>query len=1111
MKALKKQLAFCLAVVMLMSLLPGAISAKTISSQGENDKVEIINDDHSARDLAAQQMNKTLTYDSVTKQYYLELSVGGFSYTEHPAIAPEPLYTVLVLDATSSMSEKDGGKPEATLWDNVAAAAKTYVDTLFANANGREIHIAIVSFGYGARVHTLGNPNNVTGVLIGDRTTRSPKDPKAPYSLDSALDRYIGGWRGGDLSLYVAGNGSSAAGVDKNAYDVLDAYKLYDRADYYFSNAGTDTEQTAMVAKLNSIIDNITQYSGTNVESGLLLAKDLLTGDSSIPAKAKKSIVLMTDGETAASSTFAALFRDELEGVNLANVYEMSCDESYIDALYDNIEGKVNPFDGNWHNVDTIDKIAPRIIPLNHKTEASMLPKAKALATALGETDLVSELAALEAQFKGDNSPDTRPPYTARKKEPVAGFMGDFDLLTSDSGKEDAINQSLDEAIAFLKAVHEMLNTEGAVDTNGKYREAGLVTQADADFWNSAVKSLFWQADYLTFEGAWETDPVAGGSIYPAYIGQFSSGMPVPLDKPLTTQLLDYRENTESTNIYGSNAAKRFASQAAEAIKDAGISLYTVGVGSKIVSPDDLKEMASDEKDGGSRHFYTMYGGAGGSGTTGDPSYVAVTTATEKLAEFALDEIDATIYPAQNVTIHDTLAAGFSFPEGCTPTVTKSYYTVGDAGLTLRETAPAAAASADLTIAGQTISVNVGEIWDTATARIYAERGFAAASAALPDGTPLYVKATIKFPINIDAAVLQKEAWSESNSSAHYTYTLAGEGKTGSSYISPKIRNKKVTPEVGTPDVRLVLSKALTDARTGQAMVTNQAFTVVISDAGKPVATVNLKADGTSQTVNGLKLDKSYTLTEGSLPTGYSFSSFTFHNPAAMGNATVSTSGKNPLTFTIKPSQEEGRVIYEVHITVNNVWAENPRNPGGDGGGDGGGGGDEEEIIIDPDIIPLSPGTPVVNKNDDPTTPTTPTEPKDEGETETEITETTEETPDTPTEPSKPTGEPEVTEPALPQGRRTGGSDPSGPQTLGRTEYNADGELIEYNPDGTPLGRWVWDEEEEIWILEDIPLGALPATGSNETFRHYAFLVALCAACLMAALPVRPRRGRHQK
>ena len=1078
MKALKKQLAFCLAVVMLMSLLPGAISAKTISSQGENDKVEIINDDHSARDLAAQQMNKTLTYDSVTKQYYLELSVGGFSYTEHPAIAPEPLYTVLVLDATSSMSEKDGGKPEATLWDNVAAAAKTYVDTLFANANGREIHIAIVSFGYGARVHTLGNPNNVTGVLIGDRTTRSPKDPKAPYSLDSALDRYIGGWRGGDLSLYVAGNGSSAAGVDKNAYDVLDAYKLYDRADYYFSNAGTDTEQTAMVAKLNSIIDNITQYSGTNVESGLLLAKDLLTGDSSIPAKAKKSIVLMTDGETAASSTFAALFRDELEGVNLANVYEMSCDESYIDALYDNIEGKVNPFDGNWHNVDVVPltKYAPRIVPYHYTGTTPAPPTMYNKAKALADKDGIDS--GIKAYFDGLPSPT------------ISGFWND-----------------LAAAKEFLGKVHGMLETLLAVDGTGKYIEVpGVINAEDATFWNDAVRSLFWQADALTFAYTPSDNNPSGKTYFD--VGEFSSGMPVPFNKPDSTQLLDYRETSDTTNTHGSNAATVFAKKAAEDIKSAGISLYTVGVGSKIVSPDDLKEMASDEKDGGSRHFYTMYGGAGGSGTTGDPSYVAVTTATEKLAEFALDEIDATIYPAQNVTIHDTLAAGFSFPEGCTPTVTKSYYTVGDAGLTLRETAPAAAASADLTIAGQTISVNVGEIWDTATARIYAERGFAAASAALPDGTPLYVKATIKFPINIDAAVLQKEAWSESNSSAHYTYTLAGEGKTGSSYISPKIRNKKVTPEVGTPDVRLVLSKALTDARTGQAMVTNQTFTVVISDAGKPVATVNLKADGTSQTVNGLKLDKSYTLTEGSLPTGYSFSSFTFHNPAAMGNAAVSTSGKNPLNFTITPSQEEGRVIYEVHITVNNVWAENPRNPGGDGGG---GGGDEEEIIIDPDIIPLSPGTPVVNKNDDPTTPATPTEPKDEGETETEVTETTEETPDTPTEPSEPTGEPEVTEPALPQGRRTGGSDPSGPQTLGRTEYNADGELIEYNPDGTPLGRWVWDEEEEIWILEDIPLGALPATGSNESFRHYAFLVALCAACLMAALPVRPRRGRHQK
>ena len=37
---------------------------------------------------------------------------------------------------------------------------------------------------------------------------------------------------------------------------------------------------------------------------------------------------------------------------------------------------------------------------------------------------------------------------------------------------------------------------------------------------------------------------------------------------------------------------------------------------------------------------------------------------------------------------------------------------------------------------------------------------------------------------------------------------------------------------------------------------------------------------------------------------------------------------------------------------------------------------------------------------------------------------------------------------------------------------------IELDEDGVPLGRWDWDEEEEMWIFDPfVPLGGMPQTG----------------------------------
>ena len=70
---------------------------------------------------------------------------------------------------------------------------------------------------------------------------------------------------------------------------------------------------------------------------------------------------------------------------------------------------------------------------------------------------------------------------------------------------------------------------------------------------------------------------------------------------------------------------------------------------------------------------------------------------------------------------------------------------------------------------------------------------------------------------------------------------------------------------------------------------------------------------------------------------------------------------------------------------------------------------------------------------------------------------------------------------------------------------NEDGDFVEFDEDGVPLGTWKWDSEIEEWVFFDgeIPLGALK-TGDNS---HLAAYLAVCAAALGAAIVIaKPRR-----
>ena len=115
----------------------------------------------------------------------------------------------------------------------------------------------------------------------------------------------------------------------------------------------------------------------------------------------------------------------------------------------------------------------------------------------------------------------------------------------------------------------------------------------------------------------------------------------------------------------------------------------------------------------------------------------------------------------------------------------------------------------------------------------------------------------------------------------------------------------------------------------------------------------------------------------------------------------------------------------------------------------------------------------------------TPEEPEETDDPEETETPTPSETPETPDEPT-PTP-PQITPPPRPEG-----DDPE--------------IVIVFDEDGTPLGAWVWDAEEEEWFFdEDIPLGAL-RTGDYGNLGRYAILSTLALGTMIVIVSARKKR-----
>jgi hypothetical protein len=257
---------------------------------------------------------------------------------------PRDVYAVFVLDATSSMGKVEipqTDEPTSPFISRKAtelAAASAYIDAFFSADMGKNVnrHVALVSFGNSARIHTPDRPQSYIGM--------------------------------------------DAAGENPALYQQADALYRSFTSQYALSNEGTDGFFSSDPQTLKLMLDNVPNFSNTNAESGVALA-DFLVANLKTDADAVYSFII-TDGEQAASSTLSMMLNNPALREALAadaeltakstdddavytdgtgtpylsaekvfrNVVNLATDESFANSLKPDA---INFFAGSWHNVDS--------------------------------------------------------------------------------------------------------------------------------------------------------------------------------------------------------------------------------------------------------------------------------------------------------------------------------------------------------------------------------------------------------------------------------------------------------------------------------------------------------------------------------------------------------------------------------------------------------------------------------------------------------------------------------------------------------------------------------------------------------------------------------------
>ncbi|WP_339294820.1 hypothetical protein MKY82_27720 [Paenibacillus sp. FSL W7-1279] len=444
-----------------------------------------------------------------------------------------PLYLVFVIDATSTMGTQDVNNNTETRFQVAVQAIHGFLDIIFSEEYASvEKHIAVVSFGNGARVHvTQTDAEGRFSGLVNPAPLTVPAGGGAPVQ-----DHYIGA----------------------NSYDPAQAVtalanfrSVADKTAFFYENE----------EEIETMINNISRYSNTNIESGFLLAGELL---EDIPVEAHKLIILMTDGESAASSTFYAYY-NEADIPNRINAAILLQEGNQLFANYNGIRAQVTNEDLIREGIDPSSFDPAAFIPLQTVSlKLRALARSEAFFAAATQSLTINPFAGEWHNFDGRNSDN------ATRMPAVPNLLDDITL----NGYYWS-NGRIGFAANYYYYQHSPFFAKVGGIWQYSQSDTGFPLQPvyeDAFFRQSLIGR---ELETVTFDNS-ETELMV-----------FATDEKIP-----QTRLIDYYERT-SRNIFGSNEAKRFMIAASEAIRANGIRIDTIGIGHSVLLPEYLNETAS--------------------------------------------------------------------------------------------------------------------------------------------------------------------------------------------------------------------------------------------------------------------------------------------------------------------------------------------------------------------------------------------------------------------------------------------------------------------------------------------------------------------------------------
>lgn len=500
-------------------------------------------------------IRKTVSELEGERDFQLSLTATGYDWTN---IEKQDIYAIFVIDTTSSMNISDVPTSEtdktlSTRNKAVKEAAKAYVDAFFAETpDSVTKHIAIVSYGAGARLHVWEGYNGAGSDLV--------KAGVVERTQDTGLKDNFFAQSGSEKANRLSSQGSYSAynaliASTNDYYAKFTAAMAGNAADVFTSDA--DTAKT--------VIDNMITFSDTNIESGLLMANFLL--DNLMNASGSKStdpahIFLLTDGEANSTSSIinyetskaltnwvGRLDKEDNGAISfagiMADIVDDASDANFIKELTEVKTEDINFFLGNYNNLDR-----KCYVELDGGTSSSITPNLNnVLSAILGST------AAKPLQSQGDRTDEE---YYA------------------------AVDAAIAAALEAKKTT--VTNVNARLEAFAKYML--LIAETRTDYYTDKA----YTADFLVKNEAVFGEYMSSG------VALFGINSPFGGTKTDALSLYDYGEHSgEPKNASGSDSAKRFMQEAADLVKaNSNVTLYSTGIGSLVLMPDKLKATASE-------------------------------------------------------------------------------------------------------------------------------------------------------------------------------------------------------------------------------------------------------------------------------------------------------------------------------------------------------------------------------------------------------------------------------------------------------------------------------------------------------------------------------------